>query len=180
LKRSPHEVEEMRERKKQKNRESAQRARDRFKTKMRWLEDQVRLVTERHDNLLRENTYMRHMLSEQSQKLNLLLQKENEAIAKESSSRSSDSEDSGSYSPRRGKSSFSIGFLSKSANDEKKELSSMISDRITASGIASQFKPSQASSRFSISSLSNPLGGIIPNQVLYRPTVRCSRSGEPP
>jgi len=143
LKRSPHEVEEMRERKKQKNRESAQRARDRFKTKMRWLEDQVRLVTERHDNLLRENTYMRHMLSEQSQKLNLLLQKENEAIAKESSSRSSDSEDSGSYSPRRGKSSFSIGFLSKSANDEKKELSSMISDRITASGIASQFKPSQ-------------------------------------
>jgi len=47
------------------------------------------------------------------------------------------------FSPRRGKSSFSIGFLSKSANDEKKELSSMISDRITASGIASQFKQSQ-------------------------------------
>jgi len=186
LKRSPHEVEEMRERKKQKNRESAQRARDRFKTKMRWLEDQVRLVTERHDNLLRENTYMRHMLSEQSQKLNLLLQKENEAIAKESSSRSSDSEDSGSYSPRRGKSSFSIGFLSKSANDEKKELSSMISDRITASGIASQFKPSQASSRFSISSLSNSLGGIIPNQTgVHRnspfmpplPSVRLSPGG---
>ena len=31
LKRNPHEIEEMRERKKQKNRESAQRARDRFK-----------------------------------------------------------------------------------------------------------------------------------------------------
>lgn len=184
LKRSPHEVEEMRERKKQKNRESAQRARDRFKTKMRWLEDQVRNVTERHDNLLRENTYMRHMLGEQSQKLNLLLQKENEAIAKENSSRSSDSEDSGSYSPRRGKSSFSIGFLSKSASDEKKELSSMISDRITASGIASQFKQSQASSRFSISNLSNPLGGIIPNQTHRNspfmpplPSVRLSPGG---
>lgn len=33
LKRSPTEIEEMRERKKQKNRESAQRARDRFKAK---------------------------------------------------------------------------------------------------------------------------------------------------
>ena len=33
LKRNPHEIEEMRERKKQKNRESAQRARDRFKAK---------------------------------------------------------------------------------------------------------------------------------------------------
>lgn len=33
MKRNMHEVEEMRERKKQKNRESAQRARDRFKAK---------------------------------------------------------------------------------------------------------------------------------------------------
>ena len=48
-----------------------------------------------------------------------------------------------SFSPRRGKSSFSIGFLSKSASEEKKELSSMISDRITASGITSHLKPSQ-------------------------------------
>merc|ERR1712086_1161383 len=82
-KRNPHEVEEMRERKKQKNRESAQRARDRFKSKMRWLEDQVRLIQERHDNLVRENTYMRHMHSAQSQKLDQLLKLDQEATVQE-------------------------------------------------------------------------------------------------
>merc|ERR1711937_1124387 len=85
MKRNMHEVEEMRERKKQKNRESAQRARDRFKAKMRWLEDQVRHIQERHDNLVRENTYMRHMHSVQTQKLNHLLQRENEEMEKERS-----------------------------------------------------------------------------------------------
>ena len=45
---------------------------------MRWLEDQVRLIQERHDNLIRENTYMRHMHSAQSQKLDQLLKRESE------------------------------------------------------------------------------------------------------
>jgi hypothetical protein len=153
LKRSATEIEEMRERKKQKNRESAQRARDRFKAKMRWLEDQVRHITERHDNLLRENTYMRHMLSEQTQKLNHLLQRENDEMEKERTRRKSpttsnngadssgdDSNDSGIRSPQRQKhSSFSINFLSKSSKGENSPAagnsplsSSKLADRITS------------------------------------------------
>lgn len=153
LKRSATEIEEMRERKKQKNRESAQRARDRFKAKMRWLEDQVRHITERHDNLLRENTYMRHMLSEQTQKLNHLLQRENDEMEKERTRRKSpttsnngadssgdDSNDSGIRSPQRSKhSSFSINFLSKSSKGENSPAagnsplsSSKLADRITS------------------------------------------------
>ena len=116
---------------------------------MRWLEDQVRHITERHDNLLRENTYMRHMLSEQTQKLNHLLQRENEEMEKERSStrsrkspqRSSgasdassedDSNDSGIRSPPRGKPSpFSIGFLSQSSKSDA--AAAKLSERITSS-----------------------------------------------
>ena len=111
-------------------------------SRMRWLEDQVRHITERHDNLLRENTYMRHMLSEQTQKLNHLLQRENEEMEKErrrapkspqsslsDASSGDDSNDSGIRSPPRSKvSSFSINFLSQSSKDSK----SSISDRIPA------------------------------------------------
>merc|ERR1712156_106931 len=122
MKRNPHEIEEMRERKKQKNRESAQRARDRFKAKMRWLEDQVRHIQERHDNLVRENTYMRHMHSVQSSKLDQLIKRETEYIQAEnsisnkrshSSSDESSDNDSGCTSPKQSK--FSIGFLSQSS-----------------------------------------------------------------
>lgn len=124
LKRNMHEVEEMRERKKQKNRESAQRARDRFKAKMRWLEDQVRHIQERHDNLVRENTYMRHMHSVQTQKLDNLLKQDTELTLAErkrrhesSSDESSNSDnDSGIRSPKSAK--FSIGFLSQSSKPE--------------------------------------------------------------
>merc|ERR1712193_285792 len=129
LKRNPHEIEEMRERKKQKNRESAQRARDRFKAKMRWLEDQVRLIQERHDNLVRENTYMRHMHSAQSQKLDQLLKLDQEATVQEaaeqqvsmkrphSSSDQDSDQDSGIRSPKQSK--FSIGFLAQSSKAEE-------------------------------------------------------------
>lgn len=132
LKRNPHEIEEMRERKKQKNRESAQRARDRFKAKMRWLEDQVRLIQERHDNLIRENTYMRHMHSAQSQKLDQLLKRENDYQTQEAaaavslpvkrahtSSDNDSDQDSGIRSPKQSK--FSIGFLSQSSKAEEKK-----------------------------------------------------------
>jgi len=134
-KRNPHEVEEMRERKKQKNRESAQRARDRFKSKMRWLEDQVRLIQERHDNLVRENTYMRHMHSAQSQKLDQLIKLDQEATVQEaaeqqvsvkrphSSSDQDSDQDSGIRSPKQSK--FSIGFLSQSSKAEEKKESAV-------------------------------------------------------
>jgi len=127
MKRNMHEVEEMRERKKQKNRESAQRARDRFKAKMRWLEDQVRHIQERHDNLVRENTYMRHMHSVQSSKLDQLIKRETEYIQAEnsisnkrshSSSDESSDNDSGCTSPKQSK--FSIGFLSQSSTKTPK------------------------------------------------------------
>merc|ERR1712021_236120 len=128
-KRNPHEVEEMRERKKQKNRESAQRARDRFKSKMRWLEDQVRLIQERHDNLVRENTYMRHMHSAQSHKLDqeATVQEAAEqqvSVKRPHSSSDQDSDqDSGIRSPKQSK--FSIGFLSQSSKAEEKKESAV-------------------------------------------------------
>lgn len=128
----------MRERKKQKNRESAQRARDRFKAKMRWLEDQVRVIQERHDNLLRENTYMRHLIGDQTNRLNQLLARETAELEKErqkrnrahsdgsgspTTSSSCDDADSGHDGHRshvtdrsQSKSIFSINFLSKSSS----------------------------------------------------------------
>jgi len=112
---------------------------------MRWLEDQVRHITERHDNLLRENTYMRHMLSEQTQKLNHLLQRENEEMEKErgrarkspashsDASSGDDSNDSGIRSPQKPKtSSFSINFLSKSSKDGSP---AKLTDRISSPSI---------------------------------------------
>ena len=114
---------------------------------MRWLEDQVRHITERHDNLLRENTYMRHMLSEQTQKLNHLLQRENEEMEKERSDRKSpsgnesssgdDSNDSGLRSPQLSvkSSPFSINFLSKSSTSGKIS-KSLGSSKITIDKIA--------------------------------------------
>ena len=45
---------------------------------MRWLEEQARHIQERHDNLMRENAYMRHMHSIQSQRLEQLMKRETE------------------------------------------------------------------------------------------------------
>ena len=91
---------------------------------MRWLEDQVRHIQERHDNLVRENTYMRHMHSVQTQKLDNLLKQATELTLAErkrrhesSSDESSNSDnDSGIRSPKSAK--FSIGFLSQSSKPE--------------------------------------------------------------
>ena len=97
--------------------------------RMRWLEDQVRLIQERHDNLIRENTYMRHMHSAQSQKLDQLLKREQEAVAAEqtevrapkrpASSDNDSDQDSGIRSPKHSK--FSIGFLAQSSKTEEKK-----------------------------------------------------------
>jgi hypothetical protein len=183
LKRTAVEVEEMRERKKQKNRESAQRARDRFKAKMRWLEDQVRHITERHDNLLRENTYMRHMLSEQTQKLNLLLQRENEEMEKErrtsspkspqshsdNASSGDDSNDSGIRSlPRSKNSSFSIGFLSKSSKNDTAGKS--LSDRITSTpSIPKPTTTNAQGSSYPGMVYPTAIHGFLPHQVSRNP-----------
>lgn len=202
LKRSATEIEEMRERKKQKNRESAQRARDRFKAKMRWLEDQVRHITERHDNLLRENTYMRHMLSEQTQKLNHLLQRENEEMEKErtrsrkspsSDSSGDDSNDSGCRSPPRSQktSSFSINFLSKSSKSDAAgvgvgSVGKSLTDRIAASPLTAPLTPSITKSPTTNAQGSSYPGmvyptaihGFLPHQVsrnsLYSPASLAS------
>ena len=61
-KRSPVEREEMVLRKKLRNRESAQRARDRQKAKMRWLEEEMQKIKVRNEQLLRENLILRHMM----------------------------------------------------------------------------------------------------------------------
>lgn len=61
-KRSPVEREEMVMRKKLRNRESAQRARDRQKAKMRWLEEEMQKIKVRNEQLLRENLILRHMM----------------------------------------------------------------------------------------------------------------------
>ena len=95
---------------------------------MRWLEDQVRHIQERHDNLVRENTYMRHMHSVQSSKLDQLIKRETDYIQSEqssvgskrshSSSDESSDNDSGCTSPKQSK--FSIGFLSQSSTKSPK------------------------------------------------------------
>lgn len=61
-KRSPAEREEMVMRKKLRNRESAQRARDRQKAKMRWLEEELQKIKVRNEQLMRENLILRHMV----------------------------------------------------------------------------------------------------------------------
>lgn len=68
MKRSPNERDDMQLRKKLRNRESAQRARDRQKAKMRWLEDELQRIKTKNDQLLRENLILRHMCSD-NQKL---------------------------------------------------------------------------------------------------------------
>lgn len=184
LKRSANEIEEMRERKKQKNRESAQRARDRFKAKMRWLEDQVRHITERHDNLLRENTYMRHMLSEQTQKLNHLLQRENEEMEKErtrsrkspqshsDASSGDDSNDSGIRSPQRKSitksSPFSINFLSQSSKAETAKAERITSSPLTPS-IAKPTTTNAQGSSYPGMVYPTAIHGFLPHQVSRNP-----------
>jgi hypothetical protein len=173
MKRNMHEVEEMRERKKQKNRESAQRARDRFKAKMRWLEDQVRHIQERHDNLVRENTYMRHMHSVQSSKLDQLIKRETDYITAESSSISSSNKrshsssdessdnDSGCTSPKQSK--FSIGFLSQSSTKSPKSEPDQVGETV---------KPT--TSLPSYPGLSNPTAiyGFLPHQLPKLPSFQ--------
>merc|ERR1712226_1470837 len=69
-KRSPAEREEMVMRKKLRNRESAQRARDRQKAKMRWLEEELQRVKIKSEQLLRENLILRHMVTEKNNNSN--------------------------------------------------------------------------------------------------------------
>ena len=69
-KRSPAEREEMIMRKKLRNRESAQRARDRQKAKMRWLEEELQKVKVRNEQLMRENLILRHMVQGNTQNNN--------------------------------------------------------------------------------------------------------------
>lgn len=77
-KRSPEEIEEAVMRKKLRNRESAQRARDRQKARMRWLEEEVTRITSKNDQMLKENLLLRQVLSEQGGKINELLRRDEE------------------------------------------------------------------------------------------------------
>jgi hypothetical protein len=77
-KRSPAEIEEAIMRKKLRNRESAQRARDRQKARMRWLEEEVTRITGKNDQMLKENLLLRQVLGEQGQKINELLRRDEE------------------------------------------------------------------------------------------------------
>jgi hypothetical protein len=77
-KRSPAEIEEAIMRKKLRNRESAQRARDRQKARMRWLEEEVTRITGKNDQMLKENLLLRQVLGDQGQKINELLRREEE------------------------------------------------------------------------------------------------------
>merc|ERR1712228_113466 len=76
--RTPAEIEEAVMRKKLRNRESAQRARDRQKARMRWLEEEVTRITGKNDQMLKENLLLRQVLGEQGQKINELLRREEE------------------------------------------------------------------------------------------------------
>jgi len=62
--------EEMVMRKKLRNRESAQRARDRQKAKMRWLEEELQKMKTTNEQIVRENILLKHMLSESQNKSN--------------------------------------------------------------------------------------------------------------
>jgi hypothetical protein len=64
IKRNAPEREEMVMRKKLRNRESAQRARDRQKAKMRWLEEELQRMKIKNEQLLRENLILRHMVQD--------------------------------------------------------------------------------------------------------------------
>jgi|ERR1719461_411885 len=77
-KRSPAEIEEAVMRKKLRNRESAQRARDRQKARMRWLEEEVTRITGKNDQVMKENLLLRHVLEEQSAKINELVRRDDE------------------------------------------------------------------------------------------------------
>jgi len=75
-KRSPAEIEEAVMRKKLRNRESAQRARDRQKARMRWLEEEVTRITGKNDQMMKENLLLRHVLEEQAGKINELVRRD--------------------------------------------------------------------------------------------------------
>lgn len=77
-KRTPEEIEEAIMRKKLRNRESAQRARDRQKARMRWLEEEVTRITGKNDQMLKENLLLRQVLGEQGQKIQELLRRDEE------------------------------------------------------------------------------------------------------
>lgn len=129
---------------------------------MRWLEDQVRHIQERHDNLVRENTYMRHMHSVQSSKLDQLIKRETDYIQSEqssvgskrshSSSDESSDNDSGCTSPKQSK--FSIGFLSQSSTKSPK------SEPVPETAVPKPAVPAYPG-------LSNPTAiyGFLPHQV---------------
>lgn len=67
-KRAINDREEMVMRKKLRNRESAQRARDRQKAKMRWLEEELQKIKSQNEQVLRENLLLKHMLQEAQNK----------------------------------------------------------------------------------------------------------------
>lgn len=67
-KRAINDREEMVMRKKLRNRESAQRARDRQKAKMRWLEEELQKIKAQNEQVLRENLLLKHMLQETQSK----------------------------------------------------------------------------------------------------------------
>jgi len=75
-KRTPAEIEEAVMRKKLRNRESAQRARDRQKARMRWLEEEVTRITGKNDQMMKENLLLRHVLEEQAGKINELVRRD--------------------------------------------------------------------------------------------------------
>jgi len=85
-KRSPAEIEEAVMRKKLRNRESAQRARDRQKARMRWLEEEVTRITGKNDQVMKENLLLRHVLEEQSVKINELVRRDDERRKKKTES----------------------------------------------------------------------------------------------
>jgi len=85
-KRSPAEIEEAVMRKKLRNRESAQRARDRQKARMRWLEEEVTRITGKNDQVMKENLLLRHVLEEQSVKINELVRRSDERQKKKTES----------------------------------------------------------------------------------------------
>jgi len=84
-KRTPMEIEEAIMRKKLRNRESAQRARDRQKARMRWLEEEMSRITGKNDQMLKENLLLRQVLGEQGQKINELVRREEERTRKSES-----------------------------------------------------------------------------------------------
>ena len=130
----------------------------------------MRHIQERHDNLVRENTYMRHMHSVQTQKLDVLLKQDQEltlAARKRSHSSSDESSDndSGIRSPKQAK--FSIGFLSQSSKNQIAAEPIKTEPKQSAALPTQSFTPTNPTP---YAGLSNPTAiyGFLPHQVFIR------------